>query len=387
MREDWWIHRQEILGQNKEQRHEIQQAFSNLTQTLLSTLEKTDHHQKNLLDSLSKQMSELTLLNEQKLEAIRRSVEIKLEKIQTDNEKQLEQMRKTVDEKLSHTLEERLGQSFQMVSDRLERVHQSLGEMQSLASGVDDLRKVLSNVKNRGILGEIQLESLLDQFLSPEQYEKNAAVRKNTKERVEFAIKIPSKEEKTSHILLPIDAKFPLEDYQRLLIAQESGNVEQIEESLKRLENRIKQEAKTIHEKYIFPPHTTDFAILFLPIEGLYAEILRRPGLFETLSRKYKVVITGPTTLTAFLNSLQMGFRTLAIQKHTNEAWHWLGLLKQELDKYISFLEKAQKKIDEASSTISKATRHTEIMKKKLKQVEQLPTWEKETAITFSSTS
>jgi len=382
LREEWWLHRQEAHGLNKEQRNEMQQAFSLLTQSILTTLEKTAHHQKNLLDSVSRQMGELTHLNEQKLEAIRNSVETKLERIQADNERKLEQMRQTVDEKLSNTLEERLGKTFQLVSERLERVHQSLGEMQSLASGVDDLRKVLSNVKNRGILGEIQLENILEQILTPEQYEKNAAIKKNTKERVEFAIKLPSKQENEPHILLPIDSKFPLEDYQRLLAAQENGQPDKIEESLKSLETRIKQEAKTIADKYIHPPNTTDFAILFLPLEGLYAEVLRRPGLFETLTRKHKVVVAGPTTLTAFLNSLQMGFRTLAIQKHTNEAWRWLGLVKQDLSTFASLLEKAQKKIEEASSTIGKATRHTETMKKKLRQVEHLPLLDRESAAT-----
>jgi DNA recombination protein RmuC len=255
----------------------------------------------------------------------------------------------------------------------LERVHKSLGEMQNLATGVDDLKKVLANVKSRGVLGEIQLENILEQLLTTDQYEKNAVIKENSKEHVEFAIKLPAKQEGAPPILLPVDSKFPLEDYERLLHAQEAGNPELVNEAGKQLENRIKQEAKKISEKYVYPPVTTDFAILFLPLEGLYAEVLRRPGLWETVQRQFKVAIVGPTTLSAFLNSLQMGFRTLAIEKHTNEAWRWLGIMKTDLIKFGAFLEKAQRKLDEASKTIGQATKQTETMKKKLDRVENLP--------------
>lgn len=356
-----------------ENRKELQQSFTTLTKTTLSTLRDTAAQQKYLLDSFAKQLNELTQMNEKKFDSLRAIVEEKLTAIQADNEKKLEEMRKTVDEKLHDTLEKRLGESFQLVSERLEQVHKSLGKMQTLASGVDHLRKVLSNVKNRGVLGEIQLENILEQMMSIEQYEKNVHVKKNSKENVEFAIKLPSKHEDGDHVLLPIDSKFPLDDYQRLLEAQDGGDLNRMNEASKNLENRIKQEAKKISEKYISPPVTTDFAILFLPLEGLYAEVLRRPGLWESVQRKYRVAIVGPTTLSAFLNSLQMGFRTLAIEKHTHEAWQWLSIVKNDLYKFGEYLTKAQKKIEEAGKTIGQASRQTETMKKKLHKVENLP--------------
>ncbi|MBA4542591.1 MULTISPECIES: DNA recombination protein RmuC [Thermoactinomyces] len=373
LREEMGYHRQEANHAALENRKELQQSFSLLTKSTLTTIQDVASGQKNLLDSFSRQLRDLTAMNEQKLEQLRNKVEEKLAQIQTENQKKLEEMRQTVDEKLHATLEQRLGESFKLVSDRLERVHKSLGEMQHLAAGVDDLKKVLSNVKSRGVLGEIQLENILEQLLTQDQYEKNAVIKKNSKEHVEFAIKLPAKQEGSPPVLLPIDSKFPLEDYERLLQAQEAGNPELINEAGKQLEQRIKQEAKKISDKYIYPPVTTDFAILFLPLEGLYAEILRRPGLWETVQRQFKVAIVGPTTLSAFLNSLQMGFRTLAIEKHTTEAWRWLGIMKTDLLKFGNYLEKAQRKLDEASKTIGQATKQTETMKKKLDRVENLP--------------
>ncbi|MGA9174267.1 MAG: DNA recombination protein RmuC [Thermoactinomyces sp.] len=373
LREEMGYHRQEANRAALENRKELQQSFSLLTKSTLTTIQDVASGQKNLLDSFSRQLRDLTAMNEQKLEQLRNKVEEKLAQIQAENQKKLEEMRQTVDEKLHATLEQRLGESFKLVSERLERVHKSLGEMQNLATGVDDLKKVLANVKSRGVLGEIQLENILEQLLTKDQYEKNAVIKENSKEHVEFAIKLPAKQEGAPPILLPVDSKFPLEDYERLLHAQEAGNPELVNEAGKQLENRIKQEAKKISEKYVYPPVTTDFAILFLPLEGLYAEVLRRPGLWETVQRQFKVAIVGPTTLSAFLNSLQMGFRTLAIEKHTNEAWRWLGIMKTDLIKFGAFLEKAQRKLDEASKTIGQATKQTETMKKKLDRVENLP--------------
>lgn len=373
LREEMSQNRREWNLSALENRKELQQSFTTLTKTTLSTLRDTAAQQKYLLDSFAKQLNELTQMNEKKFDNLRTIVEEKLTAIQADNEKKLEEMRKTVDEKLHDTLEKRLGESFQLVSERLEQVHKSLGKMQTLASGVDHLRKVLSNVKNRGVLGEIQLENILEQMMSIEQYEKNVHVKKNSKENVEFAIKLPSKHEDGDNVLLPIDSKFPLDDYQRLLEAQDGGDLNRMNEASKNLENRIKQEAKKISEKYISPPVTTDFAILFLPLEGLYAEVLRRPGLWESVQRKYRVAIVGPTTLSAFLNSLQMGFRTLAIEKHTHEAWQWLSIVKNDLYKFGEYLTKAQKKIEEAGKTIGQASRQTETMKKKLHKVENLP--------------
>lgn len=373
MREEFAANRLEWNRTIIDNRRDLGNSFSQLTQSTIGTIRESSHQQKDLLDSFAKQLGEMTAMNERRFEQLRSKVEEKLQQLQEDNQRKLEQMRRTVDEKLHQTLEQRLGESFKLVSDRLERVHQSLGEMQNLATGVDDLRKVLANVKSRGVLGEIQLENILEQLMTPDQYCKNATVKENSKENVEFAIKLPAKDEGSSPLLLPIDSKFPLEDYQRLLDAQEEGQPSHAQEALKSLEMRIKQEAKKISEKYIHPPTTTDFAILFLPIEGLYAEVLRRPGLWETIQRKYKIVITGPTTLSAFLTSLQMGFRTLAIQKHTSEAWKWLSLLKTELFKFGETLAKAQRKLDEASKSIGQATKQTETMKKKLTQVENLP--------------
>ncbi|MCL6452623.1 MAG: DNA recombination protein RmuC [Alicyclobacillus sp.] len=329
--------------------------------------------QRGLLDSFAKQLVELTRLNEQKLEQVRSTVEGKLAALQADNNEKLEQMRATVDEKLHATLEKRLGESFQLVSERLEQVHKGLGEMQSLASGVGDLKRVLTNVKTRGTLGEIQLGNLLEQVLHPQFYEQNAAVQAGSAERVDFVVKLPGKGEDDEPVLLPIDAKFPLEDYQRLVEAQLEGNAAVAADAAKALEARIRAEAKSIQEKYIHPPETTDFAILFLPVEGLFAEVLRRSGLWEALQRDYRVVVTGPTTLTALLNSLQMGFRTLAIQKRSSEVWKLLGAVKTEFGKFGQVLDKTQKKLQEASRTIEAAKTRSRVIEKNLRGVEALP--------------
>ncbi len=291
--------------------------------------------------------------------------------LRAENSAALETMRATVDEKLHATLEQRLGESFKLVSERLEQVHRGLGEMQSLATGVGDLRKVLTNVKTRGTWGEVQLASLLDQILTPEQYEKNVATRPESGARVEFAIKFPGRSQ-DGCLWLPIDAKFPLEDYQRLVDAQERVDVAVIEETGKALEVRIRAEAKSIREKYVEPPYTTDFAVMYLPTEGLYAEVLRRPGLVDTLQRDHKIVLCGPTTLAAMLNSLQMGFRTLAIEKRSSEVWAVLGTVKAEFGKFGKALEHTRKKLEEASSSIESAERRNRVLKKKLDVVDEV---------------
>jgi len=268
------------------------------------------------MDAFSKQLLILTQMNEQKLEKVRDVVETRLRMMQEDNSQKLEKMRETVDEKLHSTLEKRLGESFKIVSERLEKVHEGLGEMQNLASGVGDLKKVLTNVKTRGTWGEIQLETQLEQFLTPEQYEKNVATKKGSRDTVEFAIKLPGRNDHVVYI--PIDAKYPKEDYDRLLEAQDRGDSAAVEESVKAIENRIKLEAKKIRDKYVDPPHTTDFAIMYLITEGLYAEVLRRPGLSDLLQREFRVMVAGPTTIAAVLNSLQMGFRTLAVERRAS---------------------------------------------------------------------
>jgi len=289
-------------------------------------------------------------------------------------EERLEKMRQTVDEKLHKTLEERLGQSFKLVSERLEAVQKGLGEMQNLANGVGDLKKVLSNVKTRGVLGEIQLGNILEQIMAPEQYEANVKTKKGSNDHVEYAIKLPGKDDLGQEVYLPIDAKFPQEDYVRLQTAYDAADIAGIDTATKALSGSIKKFAKDIRDKYIDPPHTTDFGIMFLPLEGLFAEVVRQPELVATLQREYKIIVTGPTTLAAMLNSLQMGFKTLAIQKRSSEVWQILGAVKTEFTKFGGVLDKARKKISEADSELEKlVTTRTNLMMSKLRKVEELP--------------
>lgn len=354
-------------------REEVFNALNRLNESVLRRMSENITTQMQQLESFAKQLSHLTQSNEQRMDKLRDAVEGQLKAIQQDNTTKLEEMRNTVDEKLNVTLEKRLGESFRLVSERLELVHKGLGEMQSLALGVGDLKRVLTNVKTRGIWGEMQLGSLLEQILTIEQYEQNIATKPGSSERVEFAIKLPGRAKDGDVVWLPIDAKFPQEDYQRLLDAQEQGDFSLAEETAKALESRIKNEAKNIASKYISVPATTDFAILFLPTEGLYAEVLRRPGLCDTLMRDYKIIITGPTTLAALLNSLQMGFRTLAIEKRSSEVWNILGAVKSEFGKFGDLLDKTHKKLQEASNSIDTAARKTRTITRKLKDVEELP--------------
>lgn len=323
-------------------------------------------------EAFGQHLSRLTINFDARAEQLRLSVENRLSAIQTDNAAKLEEMRQTVDEKLHATLEQRLGESFKLVSDRLEQVHRGLGEMQTLAAGVGDLKKVLTNVKTRGTWGEVQLAALLDQVLTAEQYSANVATRPGSSDRVEFAIRLPGKEN-GEPVWLPIDAKFPSEDYQRLVDAQERADVAAVEAAGKALEMRLKDEARTIREKYIEPPHTTDFAILYLPTEGLYAEALRRPGLAEALQRDQRVSMAGPTTLAAMLNSLQMGFRTLVIEQRSSEVWAVLGAVKTEFGRFGEALAHTRKKLQEASNSIDKAEVRTRAVTRKLKEVEALP--------------
>ena len=307
------------------------------------------------------------------LNQVRESIEKRLELIQKDNSVQLEKMRATVDEKLQSTLEKRLGESFKQVSTQLESVYKGLGEMQNLAVGVGDLKKVLSNIKVRGTWGEVQLANLLDQFLIKDQYETNVAVKHGSSDRVEFAIKLPGKSDDNKSCLLPIDSKFPLEDYQNLIKAQESGDLVQIEVYSKALETRLKGEAKYIFDKYLDPPNTTDFGILYLPVEGLYAEVAQRPGLVDSLQRQYRVTISGPTTITAILNSFQMGFRTLAVEKRSSEVWMVLNTIKKEFGIFGDLLTKTQKKLQEASNVIEDASSKSHTIVSKLNKVQSLP--------------
>lgn len=324
-------------------------------------------------DQLQSSVSGLLLNTEQRLDKMRDVLEARLASIQNDNNEKIERMRQTVDEKLHKTLEDRLGQSFQIVSDRLELVQKGLGEMHNLAIGVGDLKKVLTNVKTRGSLGEYRLEMILEQILSPEQYQKNAATKPGSRENVEFAVKLPSKDAETGTILLPVDSKFPQDRYQALIDAYEKGDLDSIKTATTELENTIKSMAKDIRDKYLNPPLTTDFAIMFLPFEGLYAEVVKRPALFETLQGKFKVTVAGPSTFAAILNSLQMGFRTLAIQKRSSEVWTLLGAVKTEFGKFGAVLEGIQKNLDAAHNKMHAVNQKTRSIERKLKEVETLP--------------
>lgn len=304
---------------------------------------------------------------------LRTVIEDSLKTLRQENTEKLEQMRRTVDEKLHETLEKRLGESFKQVSERLEQVHKGLGEMQSLATGVGDLKRVLTNVKSRGIFGEVQLAALLEQVLTIEQYAANVATRPGSGERVEFAIRLPGRSDDEQPVWLPIDAKFPREDYERLIEAQDRADPIAAEAAASALERRIRDEARSIAAKYLAPPHTTDFAILFVPTEGLYAEILRRPGLFEALQREHRVTVTGPTNLLAFLNSLQMGFRTLTIEKRSSEVWQVLGAVKTEFSKFGDVLDKVRKKLDEATNQLDATGVRTRAITRRLKGVQELP--------------
>lgn len=360
----------EEMLHNREELASSNRTFNGMISSQMSEISSL---QRNQLDIFSKQLASLTQSNENKLDRMRETIEERLKHLQEDNSKKLDQMRSTVDEKLSSTLEQRLGESFRLVSERLEMVHKGLGEMQTLASGVGDLKRVLTNVKTRGTWGEIQLGNILEQVLTSEQYSKNVATRKNSSERVEFAVKLPGKEERNGEVVwLPIDSKFPQEDYQRLMDAQEQGNPVLAEEAAKSMELKVKSFAKDIRDKYIDPPGTTDFGIMFLPTEGLYAEVLRRPGLSDFLQREYRIVTAGPTTLIALLNSLQMGFRTLAIEKRSSEVWTLLGAVKTEFGRFGDILDKTQKKLQEASNTIEDAARKSRSIGRKLKNVQEL---------------
>nr|CBA26587.1 DNA recombination protein rmuC homolog [Curvibacter putative symbiont of Hydra magnipapillata] len=329
--------------------------------------------QKTLSDTLANQLSALSESNARRMAEVRQTLEAQLAQLQTTNSAKLDEMRATVDEKLQTTLQARLGESFKQVAERLEQVHKGLGEMQSLAQGVGDLKHLLTNVKTRGMFGEAQLASLLEQVFVPDQYATQVATRPGSKNVVDFAIKLPGKSDNGEPLWLPIDAKFPNEDYERLLDAQGRADAAAAEAAGKALEMRIRLEAKSISEKYVEPPHTTDFAILFLPTEGLYAEVLRRPGLMEALQREHRITLAGPTTLLAMLSSLQMGFRTLALEKRSSEVWHVLGAVKTEFSKFGDVLAKVKSQTETVLKTLDSAEVRSRAMGRALKKVEALP--------------
>ncbi len=373
MRAEMAQSRHETSHNARSSREESAQSFAGMQNVILARMTEIAGLQKDQLELFARQLGSMAQSNDTRMEAVRQTVEDKLKTLQEDNNKQLEQMRATVDEKLHNTLEQRLGESFKQVSERLEMVHKGLGEMQTLAAGVGDLKKVLSNVKTRGIWGEVQLAAILEEILTPGQYECNVATRPGSNERVEFAVKLPGKQEAEGSVWLPIDAKFPQEDYLRLVAASEEGNPILAGEAARQLENRIKLEAKSIHDKYLSPPFTTDFAIMFLPTESLYAEVVKRPNLLETLQREARVIVTGPSTMAALLNSLAIGFHTLAIEKRSSEVWALLGAVKTEFGKFGDILEKTQKKLSEATHSLETASRKSRTIERKLRQVQAIP--------------
>lgn len=363
-------------------RQEVTSTVRSLSGDLRAEVTSHGTTQRQDLEAIRAQVEKLTQSNEARIDSVRRVVDERLKEIQASNARELQEMRVTVDEKLQNTLTQRLGESFALVTERLEQVHKGLGEMQTLANGVGDLKKVLSNVKARGGWGEVQLESLLEQMLSAEQYERNVVTKELSREAVEFAVKFPGKGDVP--LLLPLDAKFPIEDYQHLLEAHERGDAEAVEAAGRGLDASVRNSAKTIREKYINPPVTTDFAIMFLPTEGLYAEVLRRPGLAEQIQRECGVLIAGPTTLTAILSSLQMGFRTLAIEKRSSEVWRLLEAVKTEFVKFGGVIEKVNRNLETARNQMDSLATRTRAVNRKLKDVGELPEADAKLLMNFS---
>ncbi len=371
-RDEFLRSREEMAGAAKSQREELSGALQRLNETTVKSISEVGAMLKAPIENVVGQTGKLSEANEQRLEALRSIVDTRLQQLQEDNSKQLDRMRVTVDEKLQGTLEKRLGDSFKLVSDRLEQVHQGLGAMQQLATDVGGLQKVLTNVKMRGGWGEVQLGNLLEQVLTTDQFARNVQTRPDTGERVDYAVRLPG-DQNGAPVWLPIDAKFPVEDYQRLVAAQEQGDLRAIDDSMKALEVQLRKSAKDICGKYINPPNTTDFGIMFLPTEGLYAEAVRRVGLTEQVQRECRVIFAGPTTLAALLNSLQMGFRTLAIQKSSSEVWNLLAGVKTEFQKFGGALSAVKDKLEQAARKMEDVEVRSRAITKKLQKVEELP--------------
>jgi len=380
--------RREVSESSRGLRQELGQAMTQFQESLVrqgaeSTRTQSDRidafgqqlaqMQNYLADTLATQLQGLSEANARRLSEVRATLEAQLGQLQQNNAAKLDEMRQTVDEKLQSTLEARFTESFKQVAERLDQVHQGLGQMQSLAQGVGDLQRVLTNVKTRGIFGEVQLEALLEQVLTPEQYGKQVETRPGSRQRVDFAVRFPGRSSDGQPVWLPIDAKFPREDYERLLEAHDRADAVGVEAASRALEARIRQEAKSICESYLCPPNTTDFAVLFLPVESLYAEVLRRPGLMDLLQREYRVTLAGPTTLLAMLNSLHMGFRTLALEQQASEVWKVLGAVKTEFERYGDWVARIKEQVQKAADTVDKAETRTRQMRRALKVVEALP--------------
>ena len=364
---------QVLLTQSGDVARTQNEQIDSFRSQLAVTQQQMEAALRRLSDVLAEQLRLLSETNERRQAEMRLAVETRLQSLQEGNEKRLEQMRATVDEKLQSTLEQRLGESFKLVADRLEQVHKGLGEMQGLARDVGSLNRTLINVKTRGVFGEVQLAALLEQVFTPEQYGRHVETVPGSGERVDFAIRFPGRREDGAPLWLPVDAKFPREDYERLLDAQERADPAAAESAGAALETRLRNEAKSIRSKYVAAPHTTDFAILFVPTEGLYAEALRRPGLVQRLQDEHRIMLAGPTTLLATLNSLQMGFRTLALERRSAEVWQVLGAVKTEFQKFGDMLAKTKKKLQEAQNTIGQTEQRTRVMANRLESVEALP--------------
>lgn len=376
--------REEAAKRSHELREEVSGSLDKTAQTLTSTVGQLGNVQKQQLESVTAQVQALVEVNQQRLEGLRATISEQLGEMREANEKKLEEMRRTVDEKLQGTLEKRLGESFKLVREQLDAVHKGLGEMQSLATGVGDLKNVLTNVKVRGTWAEYQLGAILEQVLTPEQFDRNVATHENSSERVEFAIRLPGRSDDPNDcVWLPIDSKFPQEDYIRLTEASKSADAEAVAQSTRELMRSVTQSAKTIAEKYLNPPRTTDFAVLYLPTEGLYAEVLRQPGMVSQLQQDYRVVVSGPTTIAALLNSLRLGFRSLAIEQQASEVWQVLAAVKTEFGKFGLVLDKVKSQLQTASNTIEKTQTRTRAMTRKLQKVEQLPSGESDELLEF----
>ncbi len=377
VREELRAGREESAGRSRELREEVSGSLGKTAELLTSTVGQLGTTQKEQLESVTSQVRSLVESNQQRMDGLRATISEQLNEMREANEKKLEEMRRTVDEKLQGTLEKRLGESFKLVSERLDAVHKGLGEMQNLATGVGDLKNVLTNVKVRGTWAEYQLEAILEQVLTPEQFDRNVATREGSAERVEFAIRLPGRgDDPEDCVWLPIDSKFPQEDYLRLAEAAREGDADSVAQSSKELLRSVTQSAKTISDKYLNPPRTTDFAVLYLPTEGLYAEVLRQPGLVSQLQQDHRVVVSGPTTIAALLNSLRLGFRSLAIEQQASEVWQVLAAVKAEFGKFGGVLDKVKKQLATASNTIDETQTRTRAMARKLREVEQLPAGE-----------
>jgi DNA recombination protein RmuC len=374
VRDELRFGREESTNRARNLREEVSASQKNVVDTMVKTIGEMGKSQNNQLESIAKRIQELTETNAAGIDQLRSTIDTQLKYLQESNEKKLDQMRRTVDEKLQSTLEKRLGESFKLVSERLEAVQHGLGEMQNLATGVGDLKKVLTNVKARGTWGEVQLGALLEQILTPDQYDKNVKIKTGSQENVEYAVRLPGKDNSLeSCVWMPIDSKFPQEDYLRLVEAADAADVDAVQRATAALIRSAHSSAKEIRDKYIEPPKTTDFAIMFLPTEGLYAEILRQPGQVEKIQQDYRIVIAGPTSLSAILSSLRIGFRTLAIEKRSSEVWKILAAVKTEFGKFGDVLSKVKRQLNTASNTIDQTGIRTRAMERRLRAVEELP--------------